>query len=187
MEKRNFLFKVKGVQGKETFQKFYNQSDTDIDKIKERFKKDLPNAVCLHISEEKPMGIIEQKGITKDGMFIHIEDWKKIHFPRKNPYVLVAYPKVMANLNKRMKFGCFVNLIRKGHNIRVSFSFESKEQGEQMFSQLLHGEKNLFDLESFFDSSNPFEKKEFFECLEDPYCPGVAYRFHNKNMKKKEK
>ncbi len=72
---------------------------------------------------------ILQKGFTKDGFSIQLEDWSEDFTTYKYKFDIGAYPK--GNWNKRFRAQC---------------EFEDKAEAVKAFEELLNGYVTVFDL-----------------------------------------
>lgn len=93
------------------------------------------------------MKTIKQETL-QDGTNIYLEDWKSQKYWFK--FVVSAYP-----IAKLCGNGSFAP--RNGERIRIAFNFETEEQAEKTFNEILNGNKSLKDFEEYAENKKYLE------------------------------
>jgi alpha-galactosidase/6-phospho-beta-glucosidase family protein len=92
------------------------------------------------------------KRIIKDGTKIQIEDWSEDYSFYKYGYTLASYPE-----SKRTHKGQFAP--KEGKIYRFDFKFNSFQEVQQAFNELLEGIKTLADFKE------NLSRKEYQNCI----------------------
>lgn len=96
---------------------------------------------------------ILQKGTTKDGVDIQIEDWSK-DYPKTFGYgtTIALYPTA-----KRSVQGAVFEYPKKNERFRLSFDVQNNFQAKEIFEKFLSGEMDISDCKYFISSKRLLE------------------------------
>ena len=85
--------------------------------------------------------VILKKGITKNGVDIQIEDWSK-DYPKTFAYgtTIVLYPTA-----KRSVMNGVFEYPKMNERFRLSFDAKDNYEANEIFKNLVSGEKQIFD------------------------------------------
>jgi hypothetical protein len=87
-----------------------------------------------------------EKAYTPDGILIQLEDWSE-NYSFMNTYNIGAYPKAK-NSSK-------YQWIKAGYEFRLDIhGFNSNEEAEQVFNDLITGKRKLTDLADLYWNGN---------------------------------
>lgn len=89
-----------------------------------------------------------KEGTLQDGTNIYLEDWQSQKYWYK--FVVSAYP-----IAKLCGSGYFSP--KNGEHIRIAFNFETEEQAEKVFTEILKGNKSLKDFNEYAENKKYLE------------------------------